>query len=556
MKKFVLAAVAAAVLAGSALGERVRKELPFSKGVNLSGWMEYGRMNTLLYGRKDFEDIKSMGADVVRLPVWFEAWNDGTAEHKVAPECFEMIDRAVSWAEELGLHIIIDFHNDCDGSSRTDPKIEKVLLKVWPQIAARYKDSGSHVVYEVMNEPHFASGSLGSDIKKWGKIQGNVLKAIRKVDTKHAVIVGGGDWNSLDSMLALPDYGDPNLIYNFHDYTPFLFTHQGAPWTHVKRLTGIPFPYDKAKMPPLPKGANADEKREWSGYEKAAATDALVSPLDRAAAFANGRNAALMCNEFGVSMTYADPAERVNWYRMKCGWMDERNIIRVSWDYTQEFGVFKSTAGTRFPEDLNAPLVEAMGFTVPGGKSETWLSRVKESGRWTIYADGSAGLLKVSARSTGGSLSQEDGGKKCVSLADIKPYGQVCFSFGETCDIKELAERGALLEFYAKSADKSLDAQAYFRDSDAGAFPWRAALALNSKAFKADGKWHKVSVPLRDLADVGGWTASDGWRNGEGKFSWERVEALVFENGAKASKNGFMLRDIRLVPLAPKGSGR
>lgn len=546
MRRFFLAAIAAIAVCAGVFGERVRRELPFSRGVNLPGWLEYGRMNTRLYGRKDFEDIRRLGADVVRVPVWFEAWNDGTAEHRVAPECFEVLDRAVSWAEELGLHIIIDFHNDCDGSSKTDPKIESVLLKVWPQIAARYRDSGSHVVYEVMNEPHFASGSLGSDIKKWGKIQGNVLKAIRKVDTKHAVIVGGGDWNSLDSMLSLPDYGDGNLIYNFHDYTPFLFTHQGAAWTHVRRLTGIPFPYDGARMPPLPRNATAEERREWNGYEKAASKDALVAPLDRAAAFANGRNAALMCNEFGVSMAHADPGERVNWYRLKCAWMDERNIVRVSWDYTQEFGVFRSTDATRFPDDLNAPLVEAMGYAVPGGKAETWLTRARESGDWTIYADGDTGLVRAEARSTGGSLSHDDGGVRCVSLSGIKPYGQVRFAFGEACDLSELADSGARLEFYAKTRDKSLGAQAYFRDSSTGAFPWRASLQLGAKTLKPDGKWHKVSVPLRDLADAGGWTGADGWRNGEGKFSWARVESLVFENGGKASKDGFMLRDIRI----------
>ena len=51
---------------------RTNKALPFNKGINLTVWMEYSRMNTLMYGRKDFENIKSLGVEVIRLPVWFE----------------------------------------------------------------------------------------------------------------------------------------------------------------------------------------------------------------------------------------------------------------------------------------------------------------------------------------------------------------------------------------------------------------------------------------------------------------------------------------------------
>ncbi len=525
----------------------VKKSLPFSKGINLPGWMEYNRLNTLLYGKQDFENLKSMGVEIVRVPVWFEVWHDGSSEYKIVTECFELLDKAVEWSKELGLYIIIDFHNDCNGSSKTNPKIEKILLKIWPQIAEHYKDKGSHIVYEIMNEPHFSSGNLKSDITKWGKIQGNVLKLIREIDKEHLIIVGGGDWDSLDSMLALPDYGDDKLIYNFHDYTPFLFTHQGATWTYTKRLTNIPFPYVKEKMPPLPKNATAEEKKEWSGYEKNSSEEVLVAPLDKAVEFANKRNASLMCNEFGVYMKYAQPQERVNWYRIKCSWMEERNIIRVSWDYTQEFGVFNSTNETRFPEDLNVPLVEAMGFKVPGGKSSTWFMNANKSSDWIIYKNGSIGLLKANAYSAEGSLTHKIDSEEVISLNNINPYGQICFSFGEACDFSDLKSSGAKLEFFIKTSDKALNVSVYFRDMESKIFPWRAAYSLNSKVFKADGEWHKVTIPLKDFSDIGGWTNADGWKNGENKFSWKFIEALVFENGTVNSKSGFMLKDIKIV---------
>ena len=234
MKKTVFTILLLALFCGTSLGAqipRVKKQLPFSKGINLPVWMEYGRFNSLLYGKKDFENIKSLGVEAVRVPVWFDAWIDDAAECSVSPDCFSLLDMALNWCESLQIFLIIDFHNDCSGGSKTNPKIERTLLKVWQQVAARYKDRGKYVIYEVMNEPHFSSGNLQADLAKWGKIQGNVIDAIRSVDKSHYIIVGGGDWDSPDSMLKLPEYKDELLIYNFHDYSPFLFTHQGASWT-------------------------------------------------------------------------------------------------------------------------------------------------------------------------------------------------------------------------------------------------------------------------------------------------------------------------------------
>ena len=73
-----------------------------------------------------------------------------------------------------------------------------------------------------------------------------------------------------------------------------------------------------------------------------------------------------MCNEYGVDMTYADSEDRINWYRLKAKWLDERNITRISWGYRDAFGIFNNKSYTaRFPEDLNIEIIKAMGYEVP-----------------------------------------------------------------------------------------------------------------------------------------------------------------------------------------------
>jgi endoglucanase len=89
----------------------------------------------------------------------------------------------------------------------------------------------------VLNEPHGISASL------WGTIQGGVINAIRTVDTKHAIMVGGVNFNTYTELQNLPVYSDPNLIYTFHFYDPFMFTHQGSTWNTRRCLPfGVPYP--------------------------------------------------------------------------------------------------------------------------------------------------------------------------------------------------------------------------------------------------------------------------------------------------------------------------
>lgn len=542
---------------------RVNVTMPFSKGLNLTGWLEpFGVSNSSSthFGKSDFEDIKSLGVEIVRIPIHFEEWSSGKPDYVIPGWLWEKIDSAVEWCTELEMYMIIDFHNDCDGKSRTRPDVEKMLLKIWPQIARRYKDSGEYVLYEIMNEPHMRSGNVEADVAKWGRIQGNVLKAIRAIDARHTVIVGAEDWNSVTQLLKLPDYGDENLIYNFHDYSPFLFTHQGATWTDIERLVRIPFPYSPEKMPPLPRKATDPEKWHYAGYPEASREETLVAPLDRAVEFANERNVALMCNEYGVYMEFADNEERANWYRMKAKWLEERGIIRVSWDYKGGFGVFNRPDGN-FPEDLNTVLLEGMGFAVPVAESRqrpTWLDSAAKTGDYAIYRNGFAENIRVSGWIDSGKkkvdLQKQDspGEDSFIHVPKSKPYGSIHFEFNGACDFGPLKDSGRRLEFEVRSRQRDLTLDVYFRNRAAPAEgaagkEWRSGVFIRGDRVPPDGEWHRVSVPLDEFADFGAWDyAEDRWYASEGLFAWEEIDRLVFDFGENGVKGGVSVRNIEI----------
>lgn len=561
----------------SGTSQQVKKTMPFTKGLNLAVWLEAnytpdGKVaalsdsNRLRFGKQDFEDIKSLGVEIVRIPVHFQAFSSGSPDYIVNDWIWDALDKAVEWCTELKMYMIIDYHNNCQGSSKTSPDIEKILLKIWPQVAQRYKDSGEYVLYEIHNEPHMRSGNIENDVAKWAKIQGNVLKAIRETDKTHTVIVGAENWNSVTELLKLPDYKDQNIIYNFHDYSPMLFTHQGTVWTDYKCVKGVPFPYVKEKMPEIPEEAPDWVKQEIKNYPEDSKEVNLVKPLDEAVKLANKRGVALMCNEWGVSQTYADKNERTSWYKLKAKWMDERNIIRVSWGYREPIGIFNNSSlkqyEARFPEDLNKDLLEAMGFNLPGKTAHhpSWIDSAKKKNDFTIYKSGFAENILCD-----NSWLEDDSDSELKSmiykrdfadepyyiyLKKAKPYNHLDIDFCGDCDFTALFGSGKSLEFEIRSNQKDLAMDLYFMQQEVNGagkagLPWRAQTSLKKNSVPADGKWHKVSIPLKDFYESGAYSnAQQKWYNGEGLFSWKKVHNLVFDFGEKGLQKDVSIREI------------
>ncbi len=540
--------------------QKVNRKLPFTKGLNLSSWLEpFGFANSSKdwFGEQDFKDIKSLGVEAVRVPIHFETWSSGAPDYIVEDWVWEYVDNAVAWCEHLGMYILIDFHNLCDENSYTKPDVEKMLSKIWPQIAERYKDRSAYVLYEVYNEPH------GIDCAKWGKVQGKIIKLIRSIDKKHSIIVGAADFNSIEKLLSLPKYNDDNLIYNFHEYSPFLFTHQGAAWTYTKRLTKIPFPYVKEKMPPLPPEPTDSEKWIMENYPADSSEQNLVAPLDKAVAFVNKRNAALMCNEYGVYMPFADVNERANWYRQKAAWLSDRNIARLSWDYKGGFGIFKKIEGAEFPYDVDATVVKAMGFTPPqvsgnagSAANNYWIDNAKKQGHYTIYRNTVAKGIKLSGwMSTENNMQNrlgardENGGDAFIHIPACDMYNGIEFDFGKESDFSSLAAADLKLEFEVRSNTPNQKLSVYFRNltpDDEKRPKVKAWRAINSLTLKSDGKWHKVSIPLSEFKDSGAWNVSDNkWYNSEGLFDWHKVRALIFDFQSPVTK-GISFRNIEI----------
>ncbi|MCL1813122.1 MAG: glycoside hydrolase family 5 protein [Treponema sp.] len=521
-------------------------QAPFSKGINFSEWFEprtnlekknfsVEYVDFTQYTEQDFIDVKRMGVDVIRLPIWFVEMSSGAPNYTIDPILLKFIDKAVSWAEKHELYIIIDNHS-FDLIKPTSNNIDKLLIPLWTQIAQRYKDRSEYVVYEIKNEPYGISDSL------WGRIQGKVIDTIRKYDQKHWIIVGGTFFNSIDKLSALPKYSDKKLIYTFHFYLPYLFTHQGMDSSvpSLKDLIGVPFPYDKSRMPKTPdslKGTSRErELNEW--YEKESSFQYLNALFDKAAAFAKQRNAPVFCGEFGATF-HCLPEDRLRWYEFVVDALDKRGISRTIWEYHYHFGIFNSNSENENEHlfgfgdvhyDLNVNLAKALGFTPPVQRirrPETIREGFtiyddypnREFVRVRLWADLGFTLLDTNAAE----------GEFAIRWGNLPQYWSLRFQFDTKKDLSVLASNGYFLEFKARAeVPVSFDIR-FVNPENTSSRPWRVRYTINPANLPPDGKWHTIRVPLAQMREEGAWLEStQQWLNPRGEFSWRNIDRLEF----------------------------
>lgn len=83
-------------------------EIPFKRGVNLTGWLQTTSAHQVQFtkfAKQDFINIKSLGCDVIRLPINLHFMTNSAADYIVDPLFFYLLDQIIDWAEELELHL-------------------------------------------------------------------------------------------------------------------------------------------------------------------------------------------------------------------------------------------------------------------------------------------------------------------------------------------------------------------------------------------------------------------------------------------------------------------
>ncbi len=499
-------------------------QVPFSKGVNLTQWFQVASAKEIQFSRftkKDFERIKSLGCDAIRLPINLHAMTSGEPDYTLDPLFLGFLDETVNWVEELQMHLILDNHT-FDPAQNTSPDIGAALTKVWTQMAEHYKNRSSYLYYEVLNEPHGISDAV------WGGIQQTVIDAIRTKDTQHYIIVGPAGWNSYNNLEDMPVYSDSKLIYTFHFYDPFIFTHQGASWTDPSMvpLADVPFPYKGNAMPATPNSL----KGTWiesaiNNYGNEGTINKVKSLVDIAVSFRDQHNVPLFCGEFGVYIPNSNNADRVLWYETVKKYFEEKDIPWTIWDYTGGFGLFEKGTNELFDYDLNTSLLNALSLNVP--PQQVYRKRPQTTG-FKIYDDFVGEGIVSSVNRTNGevdfySTSSPETGDYCLYWSGSEQYNSIGFDFKPDLDLSLLQSHGHTLNFWVRgnSAAAKFDIRFIDTKTEESDRPWRMGKTIE-QTITDDQSWHEVTILLSDLEEKGSW--DNAWYNPEGKFDWTAID--------------------------------
>ncbi len=179
------------------------------------------------WNKAHFEQVKEMGAMVVRIPVHPVAWRERTPE-----KYLELLDQAVEWCTDLGMYIIIDWHsignlgmelfqNPMYNTSKPE------TYQFWRTIAEHFRGNNTVAFYEIFNEPTIYRGQLGSlPWSEWKKINENIISLIRAFDTETIPLVAGLDWAYDLSPLHDDPINAEGIGYVTHPYS----NKRSQPW--------------------------------------------------------------------------------------------------------------------------------------------------------------------------------------------------------------------------------------------------------------------------------------------------------------------------------------
>jgi endoglucanase len=501
-------------------------QAPFSRGVNLTEWFQAGSPGQIQFKRftkQDFINIRNLGCDVIRLPINMNSMTSGEPSYTLDPLYVSFQDSVVAWCEQLKIYLILDNHS-FDPNVNTSTDIGNILTKVWSQTADHYKDKSEYLLYEILNEPHGISTAV------WGAIQGQVISAIRSVDSKHTIVIGGSDYNTYTELTNLPAYSDNNLLYTFHFYDPFMFTHQGASWAmpSMESLSGVPFPYDASRMPSCPTSLKGTWiETELNNYPANGTVSRVKQLIDIAISFRSSRHVNIFCGEFGVYMPNSNTDDRSYWYSVVRQYLEDNNIPWTIWDYKGSFGLFKYGSNELFEHDLNLPLLQSLNLNVP---AQTPFSIKPDTAGFIIYDDFIGQNIFDASNSPGPlnyySADLPDDGKYCIHWSDFVQYNSIGFDFSPNRDFTQLLSEGYAIDFMVRGNVPGIKFDIRFIDTKTiipDDHPWRMGATIDETLVKWDRKWHHVNIPFTSFDERGSWD-NNTWYNAAGMFDWSAID--------------------------------
>lgn len=330
----------------------------FQKGVNLGGWLSQSslapeHLENFIH-EEDLQRIASIGCDHVRLPIDYPLVE--TEDGLPIEKGYDYIDRCVAWCEKYNLNMILDLHktagyvfDDVENSRGFfhNEVLQERFLALWDRLSARY-GKYSFIAFDILNE------IVDPDVNDiWNELSAKAIQRIRTHAPNNWILLGGTCYNSINTIKYLPPQTDKKIVYSFHFYEPYLFTHQGAYWdARMSTDFRVEYPLTAAQFKEV---SDKTFDGAFSGIFRNMEDDfigeqMLSSIFEEAVSISQSRNVPLYCGEYGV-INLANPTHAIKWHRDIHAVFEKYQIGRALWSYKEmDFGLIDEHYKEHFEE--------------------------------------------------------------------------------------------------------------------------------------------------------------------------------------------------------------
>ena len=316
----------------------------YQRGVNFGGWFSQcypsaERYDTFIT-EADFQTVaQRWGCDHVRVPVDFILVEDQQGAPK--EEGLRRIGDCVALCRKYGLNMVLDLHAAygysfaSDGGFFKEEALQERFYALWERFARRFGGDSDMLAFELLNEitdPAFAA--------PWREIAVRCIARIRRHAPDTKILIGGHSYNSCTAVKELPPPPDKNIVYNFHNYDPKAFTHQGAFWMPELKDVRMPYIPGMRDMLDYAERVYPGSTAEYAHIQtETCGTEMFIQLFSEAAETAEKYSVPLYCGEYGV-IDKASPEDTLQWYRQIGGAFRALGIGRAAWSYRQmDFGL-------------------------------------------------------------------------------------------------------------------------------------------------------------------------------------------------------------------------
>lgn len=207
-----------------------------------------------------FDKLAEVGFTSVRIPVTWLGHIGDAPDYTIDKAWLDRVAECVGYAESAGLKAIINIHHDgADSQHWIDIKnaakdeavnnqVKEQLAAVWTQIAERFKDKGSFLIFEGLNEIHDGGWGWGENrtdggkqyavLNEWNQVFVDAVRAVGGENTTRYLGVPGYCTNpslTVEHFVLPTDVVENRLLVSVHFYDPteFTLTAKFSEWGHT-----------------------------------------------------------------------------------------------------------------------------------------------------------------------------------------------------------------------------------------------------------------------------------------------------------------------------------